>query len=76
MWLTAQEYETDKIADDSDEEKRIARAERQAERLKKKRSQSVGRHGRGGWFFRAQPYRHPVATATARIFDWPVAIQV
>ena len=34
MWLTAQEYETDKIADDSDEEKRIARAERQAERLK------------------------------------------
>ena len=29
-WLTAQEYETDEIADDSDDEKRIARAERQA----------------------------------------------
>ena len=74
-WLTAQEYETDEIADDSDDEKRIARAERQAERLKKKRSQSVGRRGRGGRFFRAQPYRQPDTAATARVFDWPVAIQ-
>lgn len=73
-WLTAQEYETDEIADDSDDEKRIARAERQAERLKKK-SQAVGRRGRGGRFFRAQPYRQPDAAATARVFDWPVAIQ-
>ena len=56
-WLTAQEYETDEIADDSDDEKRIARAERQAERLKKKKSQAVGRRGRGGRFFRAQLYR-------------------
>ena len=74
-WLTAQEYETDEIADDSDDEKRIARAERQAERLKKKRSQSVGRRGRGGRFFRAQQYRQPDTAATARAFDWPVAIQ-
>ena len=44
-WLTVQEYETDKIADDSDDEKRITRAKRQAERLKKKRSQPVGRCG-------------------------------
>ena len=75
-WLTAQEYETDEIADASDDEKRIARAERQAERLKKKKSQAVGRRGRGGRFFRAQPYKQPDAAATARlVFDWPVAIQ-
>ena len=37
-WLTAQEYMADEIADDSDDEKRIARAERQAEKLQKKRA--------------------------------------
>ena len=53
-WLTAQEYETDEIADDSDNEKRIARAERQAEKLKKKRGQNSVRRGRGGSYFRGQ----------------------
>ena len=74
-WLTAQEYETDQIADDSDDKKRYTRAKRQAERLKKKKSQGVGRRGRGGRFFRAQPYRQSDTAATARVFNWPVAIQ-
>ena len=41
-WLTAQEYETDEIADDSDDKKCIARAERQAERLKKRGVRLLG----------------------------------
>ena len=41
-WLTAQEYETDQIADDSDDEKRYTRAKRQAERLKRRRVRVLG----------------------------------
>lgn len=36
-WLTAQEYQADDLAENSDDEKRIAQAERQAERRRKKR---------------------------------------
>ena len=65
-WLTAQEYE----ADDSDDEKRIARAERQAEKLKKKRGQNSVRRGRGGSFFRGQQYRQEAPRYFDRSNGW------
>ena len=69
-WLTAQEYEADEIADDSDDEKRIARAERQAEKLKKKRGQNSVRRGRGGSFFRGQQYRQEAPRYFDRSNGW------
>ena len=55
-WLTAQEYQTDDLAENSDDEKRIARAERQAERRRKKRGTV---RGRGNYSFRGQRGRVP-----------------
>lgn len=54
-WLAAQEYMADEIADDSDDEKRIARAERQADKIKKKRASAKrGGAGMGRYSFREQ----------------------
>ena len=55
-WLTAQEYQTDDLAENSDDEKRIARAECQAERRRKKRGTV---RGRGNYSFRGQRGRVP-----------------